>query len=150
MLRALVLISATLLCVSALACEPGQREVFSCTLDNGKQIQVCQAPDRLTYVYGTPAKTDLALSQPNDTARELSESSASGVNNSFFFANGEDRYIVEHMVDPIDGRLYDAFLISFKTGVQSSENNSCKEGTVRFNKKAITAKPNEANTLSRD
>lgn len=119
--------------------------MFSCALDNGKQIKICQEPDRLTYAYGTPAKTELELSQHNATARELSESSAAGVNNSFFFSSGKDRYIVEHMVDQMDSSLYDAF-----PGGQSSENNSCKEGIVRFNNKAITAKPNEANTLSRD
>lgn len=145
-----LILAITLLAPSlALACGPKEAEIFSCNVGK-KKVQVCQAPSQVIYKFGTKEKSELTMSSPNATARDKGMSTASGNEQNFYFENDGTNYLVFHMSSPTDGTLYDAgIVVRPKDKSQEITRLECKEGSVRFNPKAIRAKANEIGDIKR-
>lgn len=131
----------------ALACA-AQEEIFSCKIGS-KQARLCQAPGKVVYTFGKAGKPEIVLSTPNDTVRDKTMSTASGKEQNFYFSNQGVRYLVFHMSDVVDGSVLDAGVV-VRPKAGEFVRLSCKEGTVRFNPKAIKARANEIHDIPRN
>jgi hypothetical protein len=138
---------ALLLCLSpsaVLACQPGEKLVFSCSTDRGKQVEVCQGPTAIRYSYGRPGQpVELKLSEKNQTfVWEHAEGVGSGVGDDLLFKNGATHYIISHVSNFDDITDTEAHILVRQPGKEDAY-IQCASGKAKFNAKAIKAQPRE-------
>jgi len=127
--------------VAALACDAGEQQVFSCATANGKQVEVCQAPQSIHYAYGAPGKpAELRLSKTNEVfSWEHYEGVSSGVEDDLAFDNGSTRYLITHVADFDDPSRVDANIVVMQPG-SANRYIGCASG-IMFDASAIKTKP---------
>lgn len=135
---------ALLLCLSpsaVLACEPGEKLVFSCPTDKGKHVEVCQAATAIHYTYGKPGQPPkLKLSEKNQTfVWEHGEGVGSGVGDDLVFKNGATSYTISHVSNFDDPTDTEAHILIRQPGKEDAY-IQCASGKAKFNPNAIKAK----------
>lgn len=137
---------ALLLCLSpsaVLACEPGEKLVFSCPTDKGKHVEICQAPTAINYTYGKPGQPELKLSEKNSAfVWEHGEGVGSGVGDDLLFKNGATTYTISHVSSFDDISDTEAHILVRQPGKEDAF-IQCVSGKTKFNSKAIKAKSRE-------
>ena len=144
-MKSLVL-AALLLPLPALACDKGEKPVFSCVTTKGKEIKVCQATTAITYSFGKPGQPpELTLSEDNGTFDYLADS-GSGMGTEYLnFKNGKTRYNLE--IFTVFDRQYsdsktefsESASLNVMQGGKSLAVLDCKEPTIKFDPSAIVA-----------
>lgn len=138
---------ALLLCLSpsaVLACEPGEKLVFSCPTETRKLVEVCQAPTAIHYTYGKPGQpAELKLSEKNQTfIWEHGEGVGSGVGDDLLFKNGATSYTISHVRNFDDSTDTEAHILVRQPGKEDTY-IQCASGKAKFNPNAIKAKSRE-------
>ncbi len=138
---------ALLLCLSpsaVLACEPGEKLVFSCPTDKGKYVEVCQAPTAIHYTYGKRGQPpELKLSEKNQAfVWEHAEGVGSGVGDDLLFKNGPTHYTISHVSNFDDITDTEAHILVRQPGKEDAF-IQCASGKTKFNPNAIKAKSRE-------
>lgn len=138
---------ALLLCLSpsaVLACEPGEKLVFSCPTDKGKHVEVCQGPTAIHYAYGKPGQpAELKLSENNaDFVWEHGEGVGSGVGDDLVFKRAATSYTISHVSSFDDITDTEAHILVRQPGKEDAF-IQCASGTSKFNPSAIKAKSRE-------
>ena len=143
-MKALASLTAFVLAVcpiAALACDAGERPVFSCTTAHGKQVEVCQATQLIHYAYGAPGKpAELRLSKANEAfVWEHYEGVSSGIEDDLTFDNGSTRYLITHVADFDDPSKAEANIVVIQPG-SANRYIGCSSG-IRFDASAIKEQP---------
>ena len=126
------------------ACEPGDKLVFGCPTDKGKQVKVCQGPTAIHYTYGKPDQpAELKLSENNQTfVWEHGEGVGSGAGDDLLFKNGATHYTVSHVSNFDDITDTEAHILIRQAGKEDAF-IQCASGKAKFNPNAIKAKQRE-------
>lgn len=138
---------ALLICISpsaVLACEPGEKLVFSCPTDTRKHVEVCQAPTAIHYTYGKPGQPpELKLSEKNQTfVWEHGEGVSSGIGDDLLFKNGATTYTISHVSSFDDISDTEAHILVRQPGKEDAF-VQCASGKAKFNPSAIRVKSRE-------
>lgn len=128
-LFAIALLSPTL----ALACEPGEALVFSCTTAKGKPVEICQAADTVNYRFGGK---EMEVKVSNADLKWEQDSGSGGGTDDLHFPNGDTTYQVSY------GESYDGSKgarVYVMRGSKQLADVQCTDGTVQFTPEALKA-----------
>lgn len=134
-----LLASATLIPLMALACTSHEQPVFSCTTTKGKAVQVCQAEGAIRYAFGRPgAAPETTVQVPNERFAWHSDGGSAMDIIELNFPNGSTRYVVSATRFWRGDLELDAE-IRVEQGNRQLAMLHCDVETVRLDEKAITA-----------
>lgn len=131
---------ATLACLpgAALACPAGETAVFSCTVQNGKVVQVCQAPEQIRYTFGRAgAAPEMTIAVPNSEFVWHSDGGSAIDTTDLNFDHRGTRYVVSATRYRDEDPPLDAH-IRVERGVEQVANVVCRDESVRLDEQAIT------------
>ena len=88
------------------ACGAGEKTVFSCMTQAGKQIQVCDAGRTIDYSFGRPnAKPEIVVRAPRDAASTFQwQGVGRNISYTVEIPNGDTKYIVFWSADRLSER----------------------------------------------
>ncbi|WP_333002041.1 hypothetical protein [Vibrio coralliilyticus] len=116
-------------------CNEGTEEVFSCTLENNKQVSLCALGSSFIYRYGTP--DNIELEYPNDGEKPLDWRLIQGpsLKQEVFFNRGKYNYALSYSMDVVDllsAEFQDTYALDVEHNGKSIFSRTCKEVSKPF------------------
>lgn len=125
------------------ACPAGEAEVFSCTMDTKKSVNVCQGRDAISYRYGRAGQPpEIVVPESNSDFRWEHSEGTGGRMDDLYFRRGKVSYVLSYQGAADDPQNQMAHLAVAQPG-KDDRYIECDTATIRFNPKAIKATPRE-------
>lgn len=130
------LIAVALLMPSmALACEPGEAPVFSCTTAKGKPVEVCQAADTVNYRFAK----EMEVKVPTAELKWEQDAGSGGGTDDLHFPNGDTTYQVSYSEGWGGGQTVKGARVYVMRDGKQLADLQCTDGTVEFKPDALKA-----------
>lgn len=129
----------SLLATPALACEPAEAAVFSCSTGSGKTVHICQASTDVVYRFGTASKPEMTVRVPTADLKWQRDYGSGGGSEDLHFPNGAVTYQVTY-AKHWDSEDHDAeaSVLVIQPGKRQVE-IACSAGTVRYDSEKLKA-----------
>lgn len=125
---------ALLMPTIALACEPGEAPVFSCTA-KGKPVVICQAADTVNYRFAK----EMEVKVPTSDLKWEQDAGSGGGTDDLHFPNGDTTYQVSYSEGWGGGQTVKGARVYVMRGGKQLADLQCTDGTVEFTPEALKA-----------
>jgi hypothetical protein len=116
-------------------CNEGTEEVFSCTLENNKNVSLCAIGPSFIYRYGV--SDNIELEYPNDDEKPLDWRLIQGpsLKQEVFFNKGNYSYVLSYAMDVVNlhsAEFKDTYALDVEHNGKSIFSRTCKEISKPF------------------